>query len=82
MDWNKAFDTIQESLLFQKLLKAKIPDILVRLLIFIYTKQTADVKWQNSYSKEFPLGNGVRQGAVLSPILFCSYMNDLFKLMR
>ena len=52
----------------------------MRLLIFIYQKQTADVRWENLYSKEFKLQNGVRQGSVLSPILFCFYMNDLFRL--
>ena len=73
---------MQHSLLFKKLLEAKIPEIIVRLLIFIYQKQTADVRWQNLYSKEFNLKNGVRQGSVLSPILFCFYMNDLFRIMQ
>ena len=26
--------------------------------------------------------NGVRQGAVLSPVLYCFYMNNLFKIMK
>jgi len=26
--------------------------------------------------------NGVKQGAILSPILFCFYMNNLFKIMK
>ena len=68
--------------MFKKLLEVKIPEIFVRLLIFIYQKQTADVKWQNTFSKEFTMTNGVRQGSVLSPILFCFYMNNLFREMR
>ena len=32
--------------------------------------------------QEFKISNGVRQGAVLSPILYCFYMNDLFDLLR
>ena len=82
MDCTKAFDTIQQSLLFRKLLDAKIPPIFIRLLINIYLKQTADVSWQGKYSEEFRLRNGVKQGAVLSPVLFCFYMNGLFKLMK
>ena len=34
------------------------------------------------YSREFRIANGVRQGAVLSPILYCFYMNDLFDILR
>ena len=82
MDCTKAFDTVKHSTLFKKLLKVKVPPIFVRLLVFMYRNQTADVRWKNSYSHEFTMRNGVRQGAVLSPTLFCFYMNDLFSLLR
>ena len=82
MDCSKAFDTIQQSLLFNKMIKAKIPLIVVRLFINMYQKQTLDVKWKGKYSQEFSMGNGTKQGAVLSPILFCFYMNDLFRELR
>ena len=82
MDCNKAFDTVKHSTLFRKLLAAGVPVVFVRMLLFMYRKQTADVRWRRSYSQEFTLRNGVRQGAVLSPLLFCFYMNDLFSLMR
>lgn len=82
MDCTKAFDTVQQSKFFTKLLEAKIPSVIIRLLIHIYRKQTADVRWQGKYSTEFKLSNGVRQGSVLSPILFCFYMNGLFNLLK
>ena len=82
MDCTKAFDTVQHSLLFKKMLDMKIPMIIVRLLIYIYRKQTADVRWNGIFSKEFTMKNGVRQGAVLSPVLYCFYMNNLFKIMK
>ena len=53
MDYTKAFETVKHSLLFKKLLDAKVPSILVRLLICIYRKQTADVRWKSKYSYEF-----------------------------
>ena len=34
------------------------------------------------FSRELRISNGVRQGAVLSPILYCLYMNDLFEILR
>jgi hypothetical protein len=82
MDCTKAFDTIQHSKMFKKMLDAKVPGVVVRLLIFIYRTQKAEVHWKDSYSDQFLVRNGVRQGAILSPILFCFYMNDLFKLLR
>ena len=68
--------------MFKKMLDAKVPGVVVRLLIFIYRTQKAEVHWKDSYSDQFLVRNGVRQGAILSPILFCFYMNDLFKLLR
>ena len=82
MDCTKAFDTIQHSKLFKKMLDAKVPPVIVRLLINIYSMQTAEVQWKGQNSREFRISNGVRQGAVLSPILYCFYMNDMFDLLR
>ena len=36
------------------------------------------VKWKDSLSDNFSIGNGVRQGAVLSPVVFTLYINMLF----
>ena len=82
MDMTKAFDLVKHSLMFKKLLDAGLPAIFVRLLIFIYMNQFANVRWDGSYSSIFNLSNGVRQGAVLSAILYCFYVNDLFKILR
>ena len=82
MDCTKAFDTVVHSKLFKKLLEASVPPIVIRLLIHIYRAQTAEVNWKGDKSSEFLISNGVRQGAVLSPILFCFYMNDLFQILR
>ena len=35
------------------------------------------VRWNSSYSKEFLVSNGVKQGRVLSPLLFSVYLDDL-----
>ena len=82
LDCSKAFDTIQQSLLFKKMIAAKIPLIVIRLFINMYERQTLNVRWKGKFSKKFPMGNGTKQGAVLSPILFCFYMNDLLKELR
>ena len=82
LDCSKAFDTVEHSKLFEKLLDAGFPPIIVRLLIAIYRNQTANVRWKGKISEEFPIRNGVRQGAVISPIFFNFYMDNLFKLLK
>ena len=54
-----------------------VPILLVKILLFWYTKQTMCVKWGNCMSDYFYVSNGVRQGAILSPKLFSVYVNDL-----
>ena len=70
MDMKKAFDMAKHSLLFRKLIERNLPPIFTRLLIVIYISQTAKVKWENGLSDPFSITNGVKQGAVLSAILF------------
>ena len=82
LDCTKAFDTIKHSLLFKKLLEANVPPIIVRLLISIYRRQMANVRWKSDVSDQFSIRNGVRQGAIASPILFCFYMDRLFHLLK
>ena len=82
MDMSKAFDCIKHSILFRKIFEANMPPIFLRLLIFIYMKQFANVKWDNEYSEAFSVVNGVRQGGVSSAILYCFYCNILFQRLR
>ena len=82
MDMKKAFDLVKHSLLFKKLVERKMPAIFLRLLLYMYMHQSAKVKWNGSISDAFSILNGVKQGAVLSAILFCVYIDDLIKELR
>ena len=82
MDMSKAFDTVQHSHLFQKLLDQGMPHIIVRFLLVSYDKQSANVRWNGEYSRHFKIKNGVKQGAVLSAVLYCVYTNGLFEKLR
>ena len=81
-DMSKAFDMLKHSLLFRKLIDVNFSRIFLRMLIYIYSFQFANVRWNNSFSNIFTLTNGVRQGAILSGFLYCFYVNDLFALLR
>ena len=82
MDMTKAFDNAKHSKLFRKLLHRDFPPIMIRFLMYMYEIQVATVKWNNCYSMEFNIKNGVKQGAVLSALLYCTYVDELFNLLR
>jgi hypothetical protein len=77
MDASAAFDRISYSKLFRKLIDKGIPTYLVRILYYWYFKQTVCVRWNRTISEKFYVSNGVRQGGILSPLLFNVYMNNL-----
>lgn len=79
IDASKAFDRINHRKLFDKLLERDVPKYIIRVLMCWYAQQTFQVKWDNSISAPFNVGNGVRQGGILSPLLFNIYMDELSK---
>ena len=77
LDASKAFDRVNHQLLFCKLIERGMPMCLVRILVFWYSKQSMMMKWGGDISQPFNVTNGVRQGGVLSPLLFSVYLDDL-----
>ena len=76
LDASKAFDRVNHTLLFEKLCNKNLSPAVTRTLLSWYSQQVC-VRWNASHSEKFPVGNGVRQGGVLSPILFTVYIDDL-----
>ena len=79
---SKAFDMIVWVVLFRELLNKGIAVIFLRVILSLYKNQTCDVRWNNKYSHRFSVTNGVRQGAISSPILFCIYIDKLVRQLR
>ena len=51
---------------------------LIRLLIVWYSLQRMLIRWGNTFSTSLCVSNGVKQGGIISPVLFNVYiMNDL-----
>ncbi len=44
----------------------------------MYTNQKPQVKWGTHTSPMFEVTNGVKQGGVMSPILYAVYVDGLF----
>ena len=77
LDASKAFDKINHWILFKKLIARRVPIYLVKVLCFWYQNQSMYIKWGSTFSGKFHVTNGVRQGGVLSPLLFNVYVNEL-----
>ena len=74
LDASKAFNRVNYCKPFRVLLMRKVSSLVLRLLLYIYTKQKLQVRQGCSISSQFTACNGVEQGAVLSPILFSVYI--------
>ena len=82
LDASKAFDRVEYCKLFELLLQRKICPLIVRFLLFMYLHQKLCVQWDSSSSPSFSVANGVKQGAILSPILYCVYTDNLLLKLR
>ncbi|XP_065645758.1 uncharacterized protein LOC136076212 [Hydra vulgaris] len=80
LDANKAFDSCNWDLLFEKLYyQKKIPLSVVHTISSLYRSGTANVSYLGCTSEEFRLSQGVRQGSILSPHLYNIYTENLLE---
>ena len=82
LDASKAFDLVNHNFLFQLLLDRGLPVCVVRLLRDWYTDQKLSVRWNSQRSHSVRVSNSVRQGGVLSPVLFTIYIDKLLLELR
>ena len=77
LDASKAFDKVHYGKLFNLMLKRSVPSVIVRFIIDGYTRHRMCAQWERHTSRTFHVCNGVKQGAVISPILFAIYYDEL-----
>jgi hypothetical protein len=77
IDISKAFDKLNHKCIFIKLIERRIPAELLHCLMNWFSRSYSCVKWFNYYSMFYKLDQGVRQGAILSPIVFALCIDSI-----
>ena len=77
LDCTKAFDLVKHVNLFRILIDKGICPLIIRLLLNMYVDMKGKVKWKTFMSDNFEVYNGIKQGGVISPILFSLYIDKL-----
>ena len=79
IDYAKAFDCVDHNQLWKILQEMGIPDHLTCLLRNLYAGQKAAVRTGHGTTDCFQIGQGVRQGCILSPCLFNLYAEYILR---
>ena len=80
IDQEKAFDRINREILWATLENYGIKGTLLDCVRAIYRNSESAVRTKTGLSNWFPVTSGVRQGCVLSPLLFIIYMDSIIKI--
>ena len=59
------------------LMQRQLPSVVLRLLCNMYLNHMTLVEYNGFKSAAFKVLNGVKQGGIISPIMFCVYIDDL-----
>lgn len=77
VDFQKAFDTVPRTKLWNTLRQMGVPPNLIRLVQVLYQHNTVRVQVADKVTPPFTSMLGVKQGCPLSPLLFCLYIQSL-----
>ena len=79
IDYAKAFDCVRWDKLWMVLSEMGVPEHIVYLISELYANNRSYVKIDTDCSNAFKSKRGVRQGCILSPVLFNIYGEDIIR---
>jgi hypothetical protein len=82
IDAKKAFDSVNRSCLWYKIIRAGVNGKILSAMQSLYDNVQCAIRINGVLSSWFSVNNGVKQGCLLSPTLFAVYVNDLAKMIN
>ena len=79
IDFRKAFDSVSHTKLWRVLSAMGVHPNSVKLLTNLYNNQQASVRIEKELTEWFRVGKGVRQGCLVSPVLFNFYSEEIMR---
>ena len=79
VDLTKAYDSVDRSALITILKQYRVPQQLIDIIKELYTGTWCSVRTAERSSEDFEVKTGVRQGCVLSPLLFNCFMDRIVR---
>ena len=79
IDYEKAFDKVNRTFLWQKLISENISSKFVTALRAMYSVVRSCVRFKSAKSRFFTSYNGLKQGDPSSPLLFMLFINDIIQ---
>jgi hypothetical protein len=77
IDFSYAFDTVNRNVIYNSLIKYKVPYKLIKLIKLTLQQTKMKMKINNSYMVWFKTKTGVRQGDPLSTLLFSVVLDSI-----
>ena len=79
IDYSKAFDTVNHEQLISSLSGTEVDDNDIAVIAHLYWQQITRIRKGSDLTEPVQIKRGVRQGCVLSPVIFNLYTEHIFR---